>query len=228
MSDSDTRLHVAELAEAGLAAASLVHELRQPLFAIKALAQIGRQGNGVVGTDLDDLLAAAAHMESLLDAWNDVGRRDSPQIYDLVQVAERVVRMLAMRMEAADVAVRVLCEGPIVVHGSPADARQILLNLLQNALDAVVGRDLRTIDVSFFARDGLHGVRVTDSGGGLTPDQPTTTFEPFYTTKGERGTGLGLHVSQTLCERMGGEIVLHSDGAGTRAEARFVRTAAVP
>lgn len=220
MTDVDPRLRVAELAEAGLAAASLVHELRQPLFTIKALAQLGDAGNGVQGSDLADLLAAVGHMEALLDVWNDVGRSDPPVPYDLVPISARAVRMLERQLSKAGVVVRLPSVDRLIVHGPPSDARQILLNLLQNALDAVVDSPRREIHLDYFERDGLVGIRVTDFGPGLAPGEPV--FEPFYTTKGARGTGLGLHVTRTLCERMGGELLLQSDELGTHAEARFV------
>lgn len=225
MTDDHEHLrHLAELAEAGLAAASLVHELRQPLFAIKSLGQLAGP-DGMTREDVGQLLEAVRHLEDLLDGWRHVGRHEPARLYDLGSVARDVAMMLAPRQERIDAEVRIHAEGPVWVEGAPGIGRQVLLNLMQNGLDAVEGQGTRHVEVHFLHDDELVTLEVHDTGDGLEPGIVDRIFEPFVTTKGRRGTGLGLFVSQGLCEAEGGSLEVFNTASGATARARFARIA---
>ncbi|MCB9669315.1 MAG: HAMP domain-containing histidine kinase [Alphaproteobacteria bacterium] len=218
-------LLVAELAEAGLAAASLAHEIRQPLFAIKALAQLGRAAGGLDPDALKEILVAVAHLEQLLDGWRHVGRQEPEGLHDLRGLAEEVARMLGPRAAAASAVLTVEAGAPVWAEGRPSIGRQVLLNLVQNALDAVQEHPERHVTVRFVERDALLGVEVHDTGPGVEAEVLASVFEPFVTTKGRGGTGLGLYVSRALCVAQGGDLTLDSADDGTRALAFFARAA---
>src|SRR5205085_10391503 len=97
------------------------------------------------------------------------------------------------------------------VRGFPNELSQVLANLLANAIEASpegARLRVRTYRSRAWKREGRRGVRivVADTGGGITPAQRERIFEPFYTTKGEKGTGLGLWVSQGIVQKHGGFI----------------------
>jgi two-component system C4-dicarboxylate transport sensor histidine kinase DctB len=219
--DDERLLQLAELAEAGLAAASLVHELRQPLFALKATLQLGQQAGGLDPARLADLLTSVEHLEGLLDAWGGVGREESPALYDAGEVVGEVVRMLRPRARSVGVDVELRLDPRVWAHGAPSVARQVTTNLLQNALDAVAGQEARQVVVGVYAQGGQVVIEVADSGPGLDPSVRDRVFEPFVTTKARGGTGLGLYVARRLCETAGGSIELASSAAGTVARAQF-------
>ncbi|MEZ4318993.1 MAG: ATP-binding protein [Myxococcota bacterium] len=218
--DDDDLLRLAELAEAGIAAASLVHEVRQPLFALRALGQLGVQDPASVR--MDDLLVLVDHLESLLSAWSDVGRREPEQIYDVREVVVGVVRMLDGRRRQA-AAELVLEDGKAVwAHGRPSVARQVALNLLLNALDAVSDQPVREIMVRIVMTTGRATLVVEDSGPGVPPEIEARMYEPFVTTKpAERGTGLGLYVARRLCDENGGSLRHERTERGARMVAQF-------
>ncbi|MCB9678425.1 MAG: HAMP domain-containing histidine kinase [Alphaproteobacteria bacterium] len=222
MSELDERelLRLAELAEAGIAAASLVHEVRQPLFALRAMAQLGQQS--AEGVRMDEVLALVDHLESLLAAWSDVGRREEARIYDVREVVAGVVRMLEgrRRQVAAQIAV---VDGPSVwAHGPPFVARQVALNLLLNALDAVAPGPERQVRVEIRMTTNRATLVVDDTGPGVSDSVADRMFEPFVTTKpADRGTGLGLYVARRLCEEQGGELRHERLASGTRMVAQF-------
>lgn len=216
---SEGLLLVAELAEVGLSAATLVHELRQPLFAIKALAQLGQAGGRLEGERLADLVAATRHLEGLLDAWRSVGRKEPPQLYALETVVLDVLRLLDGRARQASASLH-FEEGSAWVYGSPSVARQILLNLVQNSLDAVRSRPRRDISISILRTGQRVGLRVADTGPGLPED--VAFVDPFVTTKGSAGTGLGLYITRALCEANGGTLTFRSSGEGAEVSALFV------
>jgi CheY-like chemotaxis protein/anti-sigma regulatory factor (Ser/Thr protein kinase) len=101
--------------------------------------------------------------------------------------------------------------------GDASELREVILNLIFNAVDAMPNGG--TIEVGT-RRDGAHArMWVADNGSGMTPDVLARIFEPFYSTKGERGTGLGLSASHGIIENHGGDINVTSEpGKGTRFE----------
>jgi two-component system C4-dicarboxylate transport sensor histidine kinase DctB len=214
---SDALYHLAELAEAGIAAASLVHEVRQPLFALRTLAQLGsaRGPDGRVAS-MDDVLELVDHLDSLLSAWSDVGRHEEPRLYDVREVVIRVVRMLEGRRRQVRATVDSGTNGAsLFTVGSPSAPRQVALNLLLNAFDAVEGADLREVVVELEADDEAIYLSVRDTGPGISAAIADTLFEPFVTTKpADRGTGLGLYVARRLCREHGGDLVVEPPGSG--------------
>jgi len=116
------------------------------------------------------------------------------------------------------------------VTGSSDQLRQVLSNLVVNARDSMAGGGELLIRTRHWrSSDGLHGwVRITlvDSGSGIPRDVLPTMFEPFVSTKGEKGTGLGLWIVKGIVESHGGKIRVRSRlGRGTlfRIELPVVR-----
>lgn len=97
----------------------------------------------------------------------------------------------------------------------PNAIHQVLMNLLTNALEAVPARKgVITVASEFLPKQGLAVIRVSDNGPGIPPGQRFRIFEPFWSTKGQRGTGLGLAVTRKIVEEHGGRISLEPEGAG--------------
>jgi two-component system NtrC family sensor kinase len=91
----------------------------------------------------------------------------------------------------------------------PGLLRQILLNLLSNAFDAIARDGHVTISAS--AKNGMVAIAVSDTGAGISPEDQRSIFEPFYTTKGRgKGTGLGLAICRELTRALGGSIDVRS------------------
>src|SRR4030095_10143217 len=109
------------------------------------------------------------------------------------------------------------CNGPIYVNGDRAQLREVVLNLVFNAVDAMPKGGVLDVGTRV---DGDHGCFwVADTGCGMSAETVARIFEPFYTTKGEQGTGLGLSASHGIISRHGGEILTSSQpGQGTRFE----------
>lgn len=134
---------------------------------------------------------------------------------DFNALVEQTARLFERRAQGVDFDVRL---DPSVgeVATDEAMVRQVLDNLLANALDAVSGGG--RVGVS----TGLEGERVrveiSDDGPGIAPDTLARVFDPFFTTKDPgRGSGLGLAISLTLAEAMGGALTAESKpGAGSR------------
>src|SRR5450432_4052689 len=210
------------LAEFGRFAAQQIHELRQPLFAIKGLGQLLLEKERV---ELDEVLDFARHIV-------DQSERLTALVSNLRQFSAPAPQHGKRRAEVGPVLVRVtslleyrLRKGPTmrtqIAPDVPALAvlphalEQVLINLLANALDAVAATTAPVIQVraQIVADDPRFvAIEVADNGSGVAKAVRTRLFETFFTTKGEeQGTGLGLAVSREIARSAGGELLLPDD-----------------
>jgi signal transduction histidine kinase len=219
--------------------ANMSHELRTPLNAISGFSQVLRKGlfgeiNDKQAEYLDDILASARHLRSLIDDVLDLSKVEAGQIelqvapFSLPAALERGVVMV--REGAASGGVRIsLSSGPgtDTVMGDERRVRQVVFNLLSNAVKFTpVGG---TVDVAAARFDGEVRVSVSDSGPGIAPEDQARIFEEFQQAAAGKeqteGTGLGLAVSKRLVELHGGRLWVESEpGKGSR----FVFTLPVP
>lgn len=205
-------LQTGRLAELGLLSAELIHELRQPLFAVRALLQLHAASEKGAGDALKPALEQLAHMERLLSAWGGSARPTGSGVEPVVplappiRAAALVVRPRLRRLRRTlDIS---LHDASGRVSGDPVAIQQITTNLLANAADASRAR----------VRLRLNGQRleVEDDGRGLEPEVQARMFDPYYTTKGsEQGTGLGLAITRHLVRGVGAELSWDTSAGGT-------------
>ncbi|RME41101.1 MAG: hypothetical protein D6788_01950 [Planctomycetota bacterium] len=207
------------LAEIGQLAASLAHEIKNPLAGISGAIQIIRENLGP-----DD-----PHREIVTEILGQIDRLDAT-VKDLLQYArptppeakkvalgplvERVLRVLKEAPPLRNV--RIVYEGAspdAVVYADESQLEQLLMNLTLNAAQAVESGGV--VELRVVPRNGAVELTVRDTGRGMSPDTRRRAFEPFFTTKA-KGTGLGLPICRRIVEVHGGKIELDSEtGRGT-------------
>jgi len=212
---------VSALAELGLLTTSLLHEIRQPLFAVKGRIELTRhQGKVLQGSDLLALLEPLRHVQELLDHYAGYGRQEpTARPFDARGPLQHALGMLAhrARQEGADL-VSSLGEAPVEVMGRPVALRQVAVNLLQNALDAVADRAERRVTLRVGVQGQAAVIEVLDTGGGVPEALGDRVFDAFVSTNTTgRGTGLGLYIARRLVTEAGGTLVLAPHAPGTRA-----------
>jgi two-component system C4-dicarboxylate transport sensor histidine kinase DctB len=204
------------LAELGLLTAGLIHELRQPVFALKALAQLAEAHPGRAGDHLGQMLAQVRTLEELLSGYADFSRRPvgMREVFDLRTPVESAMVVLSHRAVAAQVRIHLELPSAVAVRGSLLAVQQAVVNLGQNALDALRGvpGGCLCIRAEVHAYGGL--IRIEDNGPGLPACIRQNLFEPFRTTKAT-GTGLGLSISRDLLVGAGAELTLRDTTSGT-------------
>ena len=219
------------LAEFGRFAARQNHELRQPLFAIKGLAQLLLDREQI---NVDEARDFARHIveqsERLARLVSDLRHVASPaprttrRSTEVSPLLLRVASLLDWRFrKGVTLRTEIAADLPPVAI-SPHELEQILINLLSNALDAVAGRPSPIIQVRVARRsdpclgDSSIEIAVADNGAGVPRTARGHLFENFFTTKGdEAGTGLGLAVSREIARGAGGTLTL-LEVPGTWAE----------
>lgn len=209
------------LAVAGELATVLAHELNQPLAAVCLQADIAC----LLARDADspELTAALGEVaeqsrraaEIVRSIRRTVGRAAPDRgPVDLNEIVRAAVRLLDWKARRAGAAVQArLAEPPPRTHGDRVQLEQVVINLLQNAIESVAARGdgPRTVQLETATDGNMTRVRVRDAGVGL-PD-PDRVFERFYTTKPD-GMGLGLAISRSAAETHGGSLTARAVEGG--------------
>lgn len=154
----------------------------------------------------------------------EIGRQD--RIDDFVAVDAGVILedVVELTMPRVNLRAGIIIDtqsGPgLLVAGNPSELREVLINLVHNAVDAMpdVGGAIR---LRALRDDGHVRLVVSDTGNGIPPDVISRIFDPYFTTKGERGTGLGLSVSQSIIRRHGGQLRVDSRTSGDERGTTF-------
>jgi PAS domain S-box-containing protein len=211
--------HATRLALIGELLASIMHEVKQPITAVSINAYAGlRLLSGeaeAAGTDLRDILSdigeQTRHAGAVIERLQMLARKQAFEL-EVLDVDE-VLRDLANLIggESRRRRVRLLLEldaSDVKVMADRVCLRQVILNLLFNAMDAVGEVDHERLVVARTRRTG-DGVEITvsDNGPGISPEHAAKIFDAFFTTK-KNGVGLGLAVSRSLAEAQGGQLVV--------------------
>ncbi|HWG50678.1 MAG TPA: ATP-binding protein [Candidatus Acidoferrales bacterium] len=206
-----------KMAATGHLAASIAHEINNPLAAVTNALYILRTMPGMPASSLEYVRTAEMELSRVvhitrqtLGFYREIA---SPVMVDIPQLLDEAVAAFEGKIETNRVNVHRWYGDVDPLPAFPAELRQIFSNLLMNALEAV-GEDGRvSIRVrSCHDRENRPGLRITvaDNGAGITPDNMPHIFEPFFTTKESKGTGLGLWVSQGIVQKHGGRIWVRS------------------
>ena len=198
------------LATAGRLTAAIAHEIKNPLEALTNLVYLARRdANG-----RDEYLRLAEQEIGRLDsiaqqALGFVREGASPEPLDTGKILEEVVQLYLRKLQAKHIALDKRCGEQLEILGYPGELRQLFSNLILNAMESMKtgGRlRLRVARAHEWSGTGRPGVRVTiaDTGSGIKVTDMPHIFEPFYTTKKDGGTGLGLWLAYGIVQKHAG------------------------
>lgn len=219
-----------KLAATGQLAASIAHEINNPMQALTNLIALI-----CYKTSLDETtrqLATLAETEvrrmshivrQMLSFYRESSR---PVGVKITEVLEDVIELFVMRMRANQIKLERRYEFTGEVYGFPVELRQLFANLIGNAVEAIGAKGQIHIHVAPWhepARPERRGVRIViaDNGPGVKRELHNRVFEPFFTTKAEKGTGLGLWVVKGIVTRHEGTIRMRSSTAEPRSGTIF-------
>ncbi len=218
----ESMLQAEKLAVAGRLAASVAHEINNPLESVTnllflvTLSKTPEEAHQHAHTALDELLRVSMITQSTLKFHRQPGRPTSTL---LSEVVEGVIQMYRARLYASEITVDIQTSGEVAIACMPTEAQQIFANLVANSIDAMSrkGRLLIRLRPSRdWRKRAVEGMRVTfcDSGSGIDRETMRHIFEPFFSTKPDTGTGLGLWVVAQLVERHNGQVRVWSSLRG--------------
>ena len=204
-----------KLATAGRLAASIAHEINNPLEAVLNLLYLARhdprQASQYLTMAEQEVLRVARLAQQTLGFVRDT---PSPGPMDAAHIMDEVLELYARKLEDKKIQVTRRYRGDAQLSGYSGEVRQLLTNLLVNAVDAMATNGALHVRVRAGREwsSAQEGVRITlaDNGAGIPAEGLPRIFEPFYTTKKDAGTGLGLWVSRGIVQKHGGSIRVHS------------------
>ncbi|MDD5557943.1 MAG: ATP-binding protein [bacterium] len=210
-------------------AAGIAHEIGNPLNSLdihlQLIARKTRSPRGRKGEILDLLGVAqeeVRRLEAIVARFLKATRGDVLEMRegDIVGVLERALEFMRTEMERHGVALETRFDPsipPVVLN--PDQMRQVVINLVRNALQAMPGGGRLRVEASYARRQVL--IRFADTGGGIPEEAAERIFEPYFTTK-PGGTGLGLTIVQRIMSEHGGDVLVSPNpGGGTTMTARI-------
>jgi signal transduction histidine kinase len=211
--------HANRIATIGQLAASIAHELKQPLAAVVidgggALRWLARQPPGIdkARSSVERMIKQADRATHIIDGLRDLTKQNAPRA-EVVDLNEAIAEVIALTYSEAvktgvTVSTRLAPQLPRV-QGDRVQLQQVMLNLIVNAIQAMSGilEGVRELQISIDAVPSEGGVRVgvRDTGPGLSPESLSRLFEPFYTTKPD-GMGMGLPICRSIIDAHGGRL----------------------
>jgi signal transduction histidine kinase len=230
LSDSEDRRVAAERVAAWQEVARrIAHEVKNPLTPIQLAVENLRRTREKAPADLDRaldeetaaILEEVGSLRSLVDEFSAFARlpQRRPVPTDLAQVVRQALHLLGSTLGAAGVHVEVVDAGiPRQVAADPEQIGRAVKNVVLNAVDAMEGLPEQHLSISLAERGGYVEIAVRDRGPGIPADSRARVFEPYFTTRGERGgSGLGMAIVHRIVTEHGGEVRL-GDAPGGGAE----------
>lgn len=225
-------IHAAKLAVLGQMSAGINHELNQPLAAIRSYTDNGKQF--LETGRLDDAMWNLEQIGELTERMAQIGvqlrlfsRKSSGQmaIVPLHSAVDGALEILKPSLRKSDIQLNIEIEPEdIEVRANTVLLQQVLVNLINNGMQALDGQAEKKITVEAKSEGSLVVIAVQDTGGGVPDEHIKRIFDPFYTTKKTgQGLGLGLTISDRIIRESGGHLKLVKLIKGARFEIRLNR-----
>ena len=220
-------IHQARLAELGEMIGNIAHQWRHPLTRLSLLLQniraLSHKGR-LDGERLEKMLTTANEqiffMSDTIDNFKDFYKPAAESgDFTLKEAYEKVMEIIGYDLKHKNITVSYREEAPVRLHGKLNQFAQVLLNLIGNARDALMERNVPNPSIRIEARrEGKHWhIEVADNAGGIPQEHLAKIFEPYFSTKAERGTGVGLYMVKTIIEeKFGGSVRVENGEEGAR------------
>ena len=208
---------------------NIAHQWRQPLNALGLVIQqlplfyeSGEFSEEVLNDNVDKSMELIQHMSRTIDDFRNFFRSDKEMtLFRVNHVIRQTVSLIEESFKDKQTSIAFHTESDPTITGYPNEYAQVLLNILINARDVLVERNIddALITIHAFVEKEKTVVTITDNAGGIAEEIMGKLFEPYFTTKGpDKGTGIGLFMAQTIIEKnMGGRLT----ACNTRKGAEF-------
>ncbi|MFP7300336.1 ATP-binding protein [Neobacillus niacini] len=208
----DLVLRSEKLAVVGELAAGVAHEIRNPLTSIKGFLQLAEQNREYDHQYVQIMLSEISRMESIVSEYLSLAKpnQNSPKSpHDIVTLIRNVITLFESQTNLRNIMIHSELNHSYQIMCNPNEIKQVLINIFQNALEAIGSNG----DIFINLRDVPEGgVEITfvDNGCGIEKERLRKIGEPFFSTK-EKGTGLGLLTSNRIIEKHNGTIKISSE-----------------
>jgi PAS domain S-box-containing protein len=201
-----------KLAAAARLSATVAHEINNPLEAVVNLLFIAKSSPGATPEIVENLKLAEEELERVAHITRQTlgfyRESNTSELIEIASVVQPILRLYSSRIAAKKVEVKFTAEGCPPVWGVAGELKQVIANLVANAIDAVPkgGRIFLCCTCAETPKGKFAEILIEDDGPGVAPELLDRIFDPFFTTKQDVGTGLGLWVAKEIIVRHGGSI----------------------
>ena len=204
----------------------IAHQWRQPLNALSAIAIKMDMKNEMDMLSKEEIEKSASfiqktvqNMSDTINSFLNFAKGNSiKEKFEINELLEDVLNMMKAQLDSHNIDIEINTE-LIYFHSHKNEILQILLNLISNARDVLVERkkEDKKIKINIYTEDNYGVIEVEDNAGGIDEKIIDRIFEPYFTTKGPKGTGLGLYMSKMLAtEKLKGDILVENGKEGAR------------
>jgi len=219
-------IHQSRLAAMGEMIGNIAHQWRQPLnaltlnvFEMKYTFDSGDLTKKYMEQFINKVESIASKMSRTIDDFRnfyDVNKeREVFNVFDCVKSA---LNIIDVSYRNYNIELGISCEGDLFIVGFPNEYAQVILNILENAKDALIERKVAKpgIDISIYSEEDNVVLEITDNAGGIEEGLIERVFDPYFTTKDEgKGTGIGLYMSKMIIENnMNGFVKVYNTNKG--------------
>ncbi|MBL4822966.1 MAG: sensor histidine kinase [Colwellia sp.] len=218
----DELIQSAKLAVIGNMSASINHEIKQPLTALRSYSQnaLSYQERGQQDKtkhNLELIITLVDRLADIVSQFKHFSKKSSgiaTQVY-LQECINAAISIVKHQAQNESVELRInLPKDKVFILGDDIRLEQVLINLFNNAIQAMVNEKTKRLDVSITLVDTKVIIAIKDTGPGILVSNLDKIFEPFFTTKERIGLGLGLSISQRIIESMQGTLVVENHHEG--------------
>jgi len=194
---------------------NIAHQWRQPLnvisLIVQGLPECKNLSQTELSLDVERIMGVILHMSQTIDDFRYFFRQDKEKCrFTANQAVAKAVEFITPSLIDKGIGISITEQPEVDIFGFSNEYAQVLLNILSNAKDVLVERNVAEpqISISIFRANGRSVVTITDNGGGINTNVMTRIFDPYFTTKEKtQGTGIGLYMSKIIIEQnMGGSL----------------------
>ena len=218
---TDELLHFSRLITIGELSACFAHEVTNPLTLIRGHLRFAEESlapDNPLRTHLEVIDKASSRIEEMAKRMLDFSkkRKRGTKRCNIAEVISDALRFVQPYFKNHFIDVHVQLESQLpILKTDRWQMIQAIVNILQNAADAMAEVDRRAVTIAARADANHMDISITDTGKGIAPGNVSQIFEPFFTTKGELGTGLGLYITKRVIEDYRGTVHVETGPRGT-------------
>ena len=214
-------LHQSRLAQMGEMISMIAHQWRQPLCEISGIfmemqtaAKFDKADKKFIEDEVKDGNRIISYMSKTIDDFRDFFKPAKTQEeFSLTHACEEAITLASASLKNRDIKLSLHVEKDLHVSGYASEFAQVILNLILNAKDVLIERDVKNPQIIITI--DKEKVKVSDNGGGIDDEILEKIFEPYFSTKKTAGTGLGLYMSKMIIEEnMSGKIIVTNSDKG--------------
>jgi PAS domain S-box-containing protein len=205
---------------------NIAHQWRQPLNTLGLTIQqlplfydLGKIDRELLDQCVSSSMGLIQYMSRTIDDFRNYFRPDKERIeFNVHDAIVNTLSLLEGTLQHPQIGITIVAKDDPVIFGYQNEFSQVILNILMNARDAFVERNIADprVTITICSEDGCAVVTISDSAGGISEDIIDKIFDPYFTTKGpQQGTGVGMFMSKTIIEKnMGGRLSVRNNAAG--------------